>query len=1313
MPDDKPAPAKPKRRFRWLRRMVWTLAIFVLLLIAFHRPLILDGGRWAAIHFAKQANLNVDLRLGGTLYDSFTISNISATATGPSVVRDLHVGLIEVRYSIPDLIHKGVSDVLKAVVVRDVKAVIDPSQAPPATPPAKPAASKEGGPIQIPPWIPRLIELRNIDVVNRSPAGDLNVQGFTFTLLPDQPGELKLQHLSSPATGTFENISAATQFRDKNFELRGLAINPDISTSLINLDASHIDQDEIGVKVEGDFFGGHTALTSHLHNIRKAATADLDLALDNLSLDRVGTLLKQPLHGSLQHLSVKFAGDPTSPPTWTGNVALGLDKPGHAANVADKVGLSLTLAGGKLEVPAVTVEDGQTTVHLDANATLPATLAELAKTPAKGHFAVNCPDIAEAATKAGAASAGVAGKATVQGNFDLNTERLTADVSVDGDNITQAANQVTKALVKLSLTKKMPAQGAPLDGLETKTSVTLSGLKSGAYQAEEVTLEAVSSGSKVELHGINVHQQGNEVHLSGSYLLPQDLAKAAEGQAEANFNISAPNLTAFAPELKGTVRTSGSVSQKDGKRLGQLKLDASSLGFRQISIQQAQANITLSDKDVKLDSLEVHLQDDDYVRAQGAATLNDDIPYSGTFSAKVKDLAVFQPVLKAAGRTEKVAGSFNLEWKGSGQAKQLKNTGDISLAVHNAMFGNITGIQYDIGGTYSHGLVDIPKFSLASSLGSASTRISFKDSKLEIKDLAISQGPQHFATAQIAVPLDMTKTSDPMAIVPPTAPISVHVVSNKLDLKKLAEQFHLPPQGSGFVTASIDVGGSLSAIDAALKVKGEELESPALKKVKAAFNLDLTLKDKKADLKAVISQPTYLPVTITGHVPVDLQKIMADKKIDMSTPLDVAVKMPRTSASFVPTLAPAVRYVEGDAAIDVKAGGTLEKPVFSGDAMLNLPTVRFANAQTPALADVKVAMAFTNDTLKISQIHGEIGGGPFDVSGLVKLAKPAEPEFDIRVKADHLAVMRNDSITVRINSDLKIAGPLKGGEVSGTVAVVDSRFFRDIDILPISLPGRPKNKPKTKKTESSKPPPPPVRTQAAPRPSVGGPPFTLPPPLSDWKFNIKVKSANPFLVRGNLAKGSSTIDLVLDGPGSSPALNGSVRLEKLTALLPFSKLNIENGYVYFTPDTGLDPRLEIQAESTIRSYVVKIYISGPASNPETSMTSEPPLEQEDIVSLLATGTTTKELGDNPDMLAGRAAALVFQKLYHSVFKEKDSDEDQKSVLDRFQVDTAGVGRDGSQAVNATFSLSDNFQLIGQVDLEGNVGGEIKYVMRFR
>ena len=178
--------------------------------------------------------------------------------------------------------------------------------------------------------------------------------------------------------------------------------------------------------------------------------------------------------------------------------------------------------------------------------------------------------------------------------------------------------------------------------------------------------------------------------------------------------------------------------------------------------------------------------------------------------------------------------------------------------------------------------------------------------------------------------------------------------------------------------------------------------------------------------------------------------------------------------SFVSKFVPAVRYVEGDAAVDFKVAGTLEKPVFSGDASLNLPAVRFTDSKTPALAEVKAALAFAKDDLVINQLRGEIGGGPFNVTGKIKLAKPAEPVFDLAVKADHLAVLRNNSLTVRVNTDLKIAGPLKAGVVSGTIGVVDTGFSVMWTSCPSACrdgpPPRPENPPRTGPCRQSKQP---------------------------------------------------------------------------------------------------------------------------------------------------------------------------------------------------------------------------------------------------
>ena len=80
------------------------------------------------------------------------------------------------------------------------------------------------------------------------------------------------------------------------------------------------------------------------------------------------------------------------------------------------------------------------------------------------------------------------------------------------------------------------------------------------------------------------------------------------------------------------------------------------------------------------------------------------------------------------------------------------------------------------------------------------------------------------------------------------------------------------------------------------------------------------------------------------------------------------------------------------------------------------------------------------------------------------------------------------------------------------------------------------------------------------------------------------------------------------------------------------------------------PHLDLRGTSTIRDYHVNVLITGPLTNPEAIFSSDPPLPQSEIVSLIATGSTTRELSGDPNVLAGRAAILLLQKIYRSVFR---------------------------------------------------------------
>jgi len=84
-------------------------------------------------------------------------------------------------------------------------------------------------------------------------------------------------------------------------------------------------------------------------------------------------------------------------------------------------------------------------------------------------------------------------------------------------------------------------------------------------------------------------------------------------------------------------------------------------------------------------------------------------------------------------------------------------------------------------------------------------------------------------------------------------------------------------------------------------------------------------------------------------------------------------------------------------------------------------------------------------------------------------------------------------------------------------------------------------------------------------------------------------------------------------------------------------------------------------------------------------------------------------------MAGRAAVLVAQQLYHKIFKSKPPPESQnESFVSRFKVDVGGVDpRTGQQEVSSRFKLSEGFYLIGDLDVGGDIRGMVRYLLRFK
>jgi autotransporter translocation and assembly factor TamB len=313
-----------------------------------------------------------------------------------------------------------------------------------------------------------------------------------------------------------------------------------------------------------------------------------------------------------------------------------------------------------------------------------------------------------------------------------------------------------------------------------------------------------------------------------------------------------------------------------------------------------------------------------------------------------------------------------------------------------------------------------------------------------------------------------------------------------------------------------------------------------------------------------------------------------------------------------------------------------------------------------------------------------MAGGTLAASGTLDIVDGRPGGIDLRVNGSQLPVLRNDSMIVRADADLRLAGEIKQAAVSGNVAIVNSLFYRDIEILPIGTPF--------------------ATASAASLPRIDAPVAAgsgLPEPFRDWALDVRVVTGNPFLIRGNFAEGSVTANVRLGGTLGNPAPDGEVTIDNLKAALPFSTLNVRRGSLRFTPGNGFDPVVEIRATSDPRPYRVNGYVHGRASDPQIVLTSSPPLPENEIMTLLATGTTTSGL-ENPSAASSRAIQLFAEEIRRGRFVVGRQLRPLLGLLDRvdFTLAEADPYTDESFST-ATLSITDRWYLSAGMSDDGD------------
>lgn len=581
------------------------------------------------------------------------------------------------------------------------------------------------------------------------------------------------------------------------------------------------------------------------------------------------------------------------------------------------------------------------------------------------------------------------------------------------------------------------------------------------------------------------------------------------------------------------------------------------------------------------------------------------------------------------------------------------------------------------------------------------SRLQLADNTAELLDLAWFEGEQRLlqATAKVPVP-PAGKWGDWRAWAEQETGMEVDVASGEIDFARVAAW--LPPE------TKLPVSGHG---EARLKVRG----SPASPRVDGVFGLTGIRMPDHAGLPVTSAVVKFATgerglvaegeVRPAGYPAIRLDGVMAfrprqwaeDPASLREEKIESRIVVPRIDLARLAALVPQARKLGGAARADLTIQGVVGKPEWEGSLLLDDVVFEMAGGRVPRVEKGRARISFGGHQARIEGITCESAGGSAEVTGTVDLTNPAQPVFALRMKGTGLPVVRDDTMIVRADADLRLEGGMDQARISGAVDVVDSLFHRDFELIPLNVPFTTPSRPRLPALEVE---------ETAAGPAVAG-------PAGAWGLDVRVRTRDPILIRGNIARGDVTADLRVGGTVAAPRPAGRVIIGEARAGLPFSELVVRNGTLTFTPEGGLVPVLDVRGTSTVGIHDVSLFFYGPLTSPKTALTSDPPLPENEIMTLLATGSTSSGLeGGNLAMI--KAAQLLVEEWRRGRLpfgRQIGRVADVAKTLDvRFGEDDPLSGR---RVNSATLHVSDRWLLSGSVDQTGETRGVVAFVMRFR
>jgi hypothetical protein len=327
--------------------------------------------------------------------------------------------------------------------------------------------------------------------------------------------------------------------------------------------------------------------------------------------------------------------------------------------------------------------------------------------------------------------------------------------------------------------------------------------------------------------------------------------------------------------------------------------------------------------------------------------------------------------------------------------------------------------------------------------------------------------------------------------------------------------------------------------------------------------------------------------------------------------LDLRLQATMAAAWLAPLLPPGDVSGTIDALAAIR--GTLSQPAVSGQATLEQGRLLFADFPQ-VLEDVEATVLADPGRWILDHASLRLGGGTLQASGSLQTptGEGEEISYRLQVRAREVTLRYPEGFWMRGGGELSLVSATPGRQIRGFLELSQLAYVRDIDVSLAQLLRGFLGKQRVEVADADE--------------------F-----LSTTQLNVSVQAPGTFRVSNNLARLRGSADLTVRGTLATPVLFGRIEIEPGgTLVYGENDYTIEQARVTFVNPYAIEPLIDLKARTRINPYEVTLSLFGPPERLEARFSSDPPIPDIDILTLLASGGS----GD-PGAQAGAYSAGTF------------------------------------------------------------------------